>query len=325
MGRATAVVRTGNAVDATQRRKMMSTVPADGRSTPAAPDTLRQDVAAYFVLAISITWFFWIPVVLQRTGALPFSLPGGPMEVLGAAGPLISAVILTARREGGRGVKRLFGRLLEVRFRWYWWLVALAVPFVFHYTPVVIAHAGGLIEASYADFGAPFPIAVLMLLPWLILLSLEEVGWRGFALPRMQEKYSALKAGLLLGVGWGLWHAPFALGRAIAEGSGPPAARLLSVFAFWIVMSLLWTWIFNNTRGSLIIANFFYVFLNASWDWLRVPGDVEWIFEFALPPVVAVVIIALVAWRLGTRSFTADGKKVTWSSLQERKAAGGST
>jgi membrane protease YdiL (CAAX protease family) len=303
----------------------MSTVSADGRLEPEAADTIAKDVAAYFVLAISITWLFWIPVALARNGALPFSLPGGPMEVLGAAGPLISAVVLTARREGGRGVRRLFGRLLEVRFAWYWWPVAAAMPFVVHYTPVVIADAAGVMEAGYADFGAPFPMALVMLLPWLILLSLEEVGWRGFALPRMQERYSAIKAGLLLGIGWGLWQAPFALGRAFAEGTGSPAVRLLAVFVFWVVMSLLWTWIFNNTRGSLIMANFFYVFVNASWDWLDVPGEVAWIFEFALPPVVAVVIMALVAWRFGASSFTADGKKVTWSSLQARGAAGGST
>lgn len=301
----------------------MSSVSTNGGSGYADSEEQGKEVTSYFVLTIAITWIFWIPVALARNGVLPFALPGAPLQVLGAAGPMIAAVILTSRREGRRGVLRLFGRLLEVRFKWQWWLVVVLLLFAVHYAPVAVADAGGLIEAGYADLGAPLPVALLMLLPWLVLFSLEEVGWRGYALPRMQEKYSALKAGLLLGLAWGVWNAPFALGRAIQEGTGPAGVRVLAVFVFWITMSLLRTWIFNNTRGSLIMGNFFLVVLNTSWDWLAVPSEVEWVFEFVLPSIVAAAIIALVAWRFGGNSFTADGKKVTWSSLRERGAAGG--
>lgn len=278
--------------------------------------TLSRDIALFFVITISWTWTFWILVALQENALLSVGVPSGLLEILGAAGPMLTAIVLTARLEGGRAVGRLLGRLLHFRIRWYWWIIALVVPFIVHWTPVLIADVAGGLEAGYTNFGGPLPMALVMLLPWFVLFSLEEVGWRGFALPRMQERRSALSAGFLLGVGWGFWHVPLAFIPGQYEGAVSPWTKIIVMFAFMIAMSLLWTWIFNNTGGSLIMANFFHVFINTSWSWLDLPPAPEWIYEWITPVLVAVVIIALVTWRWGAESMAVNGKKVTWSTLQ---------
>ncbi len=288
-------------------------------SSLATFGAVNRDVTIYFIATISMTWLFWIPYAILENGGLPDSIPGPVLEILGASGPLVVATILVALREGKRGLRTLYGRLLRFRVRWYWWLVALIVPFLVHWVPVLIADSLGLVSAQYDNFGGPFPVALLSLLPWFVLFSLEEVGWRGYALPKMQESRSALRSGILLGIGWGFWHAPLAFVPGAVPGAASVWVKIAAIFLFMIMMSLLWTWIFNNTRGSLIMANFFHVFINTSWDWLELPDDPEWLFEWILPSLIAIVIISVVAWRWGSNSLSRNGKRVTWSALVERK------
>jgi membrane protease YdiL (CAAX protease family) len=94
----------------------------------------------------------------------------------------------------------------------------------------------------------------------------EELGWRGFLLPRLQAKRAAFDASVLLGVIWGLWHVPlyFVLGtgqHATAAGAG--AAAAIIAFVVWtIALSILFTWLFNQTRGSLIVVILFHASVN---------------------------------------------------------------
>jgi uncharacterized protein len=113
---------------------------------------------------------------------------------------------------------------------------------------------------------APYPPEVMSLSPWILLLFMfvqqtlmgssmgEEVGWRGYALPRLQGRMSALSASLLLGLVWALWHLPYytIIGHPL-EGS----------FFGWTILGLpaiaiLFTWVYNNTRGSLLLALMFH-------------------------------------------------------------------
>ncbi|MDR4945451.1 CPBP family intramembrane glutamic endopeptidase [Neobacillus cucumis] len=95
----------------------------------------------------------------------------------------------------------------------------------------------------------------------------EEIGWRGFALPRMQSGFGALKASLLMGVLWALWHLPHFLTDAQRGGPGTSLSILYINVTIFIIMciaiSIIFTWVFNHTQGSLFISILLHTSINA--------------------------------------------------------------
>ena len=126
------------------------------------------------------------------------------------------------------------------------------------------------------QFDSPAAVTGFVLNVLLVLLiagRLEEFGWRGFAIPRLQAEYSALTAGLTVGVAWALWHLPFVLFGWVT-GQGP-----LPLYMIWIVgASLVLTWLYNSTGGSVLLCMLFHAVNNASGLFAPqgdVPGSVE--------------------------------------------------
>jgi membrane protease YdiL (CAAX protease family) len=133
------------------------------------------------------------------------------------------------------------------------------------------------IAVSVAAFGAPRPgltlsLAGVMLVEFVRVLLLggpleEELGWRGFALPRLQQHRNALDASILLGLVWGFWHLPlyFVLGTGQSEmlSTGTSPAFAIGGFIGWTIgLSVLFTWLFNQTGGSLIVVILFHASVN---------------------------------------------------------------
>lgn len=226
----------------------------------------------FFVATFGVTWAFWIPAALlfadKLVGKSPFSSPTFVvMQTLGAAGPSLVAYWLLYQSGGRDAVQPIAHRYKHWRVGYHWYLAAtLLVPAV----QLAGALVGGLLRGDQlvdpssplgemlADLGllgaiAVFPIIIIAQLPSSPLL--EEFGWRGFALPRLQDRFSALTSSLILGLLWGLWHLPLTL----AYGD-PVVPFLLKITA----ISVLITWVFNNTRGSMLIAMLCHASLNAS-------------------------------------------------------------
>jgi membrane protease YdiL (CAAX protease family) len=175
-------------------------------------------------------------------------------------GPLLSAVLLTALADGRSGLKDLGRRLIRWRASLRWYLAVLLVPLFFQLT--------GLLLYSLAS-GRPLALAPDRL-PWLELLAFfpmlflgfdgfgEEVGWRGFALPRLLARRSPLASSLVLGVLWGFWH----LAYALAPGSFLSDTPFYLVVANTVGLAVLHTWIFAHVRGSIFFAILFHAWNN---------------------------------------------------------------
>jgi membrane protease YdiL (CAAX protease family) len=133
------------------------------------------------------------------------------------------------------------------------------------------------IAGSVAAFGAPSPgvtfgLVGVVLVEFVRVLFLggpveEELGWRGFALPRLQQHLNALDASILLGLVWGLWHLPlyFVLGTGQSEmlGAATSPAFAIGGFIGWTIgLSVLFTWLFNQTGGSLLVVILFHTAVN---------------------------------------------------------------
>ncbi len=232
----------------------------------------RHQLLAYFVLVYVLAWAFWIPLALL--GPFPFAAMYDPLlhpvafvlAIVGNYMPSLLGILLTALLSGTSGLRELFGRLgrVSVPLRWYavvllllpvLWLLALGIPALLGLATIIF---------TWSTFTAPGNIFVSGLG--------EELGWRGFALPRLQARKPALSASLRLGVLWGLWHLPW----RIALGLPVTAAGLVQFIICYPLMLTAWTvlftWVYNNTRGSLFLMVLFHAFANISLNTFWSPG-----------------------------------------------------
>ena len=226
-------------------------------------------LVAYFVIAFAGTWAFLLPFALSRNvnglGLLPFTLPDIAFLiafVLGTlAGPALASLAVTAVTSGRVGVGQLLRRCVQWRVGIGWYLIA-----IFGFLLIFLV--------GYSVFlGVNLPLALLVkwplmftvFLPQAVLIILtgsfaEELGWRGFALPRLQQRYGPVLGTIILGTLHGLWHLPAFFTRLLGPFSLPYYAGFLFVA---IAATFLYTWIFNHTRGSVLLATLTHGFGDA--------------------------------------------------------------
>jgi uncharacterized protein len=219
---------------------------------------------AFFALTFAISWLIWL---LMVTGSISIETTTGLIiNVVATAGPSIAALILALALGGGE-LQRLLGGFSLSRVSVRWVLIALLLP---------LGMIAAAIAVSVGAFGAPGPVITAAVLGTLAVEFVrvvflggpleEELGWRGFALPRLQVRRSAFSASVLLGFIWGLWHIPmyFVQGTGqyeTAAASGPVFA--IVAFVIWTIgLSILFTWLFNQTGGSLIVVILFHASVN---------------------------------------------------------------
>lgn len=218
-------------------------------------------VIAFFVITYVVTGLLWLPIL--RSGQSPAKL-SNRLELfllLATIVPSAVAIILSAVENGLAGVSALIGQFGRWRFAtgWYAYAVLLA-PVVAVIVLLVTKAMGG---------HAPAPAAPLQFLVPLAPLG-EELGWRGYALPRLQRRMPALPAALLIGVIWACWHLPY-----FAFPDVHPLAFWIGfpVFAVVIVAeSVLATWLYNSSRGSLLATFIFHWSITAGSVVPVVPG-----------------------------------------------------
>lgn len=209
----------------------------------------KAQIIAFFVLAFVISWTLWTPAALLG-GSEPSSLTL-VLVLVGSFSPTLAAVLLTAVHEGEPGLKRLLDRLFAWRVGARWYLVVLVGTAIVGLLTMIL-HS--LVRGPALTFS---PVVPWFVLPFAFLIGLlfggplnEEVGWRGYALPRFQADWGALFSSLVLGVLWGLWHLPVFF---VAEASQSEMPFL--PFMLWVIaLSILFTWVYNGTGGSLLLA-----------------------------------------------------------------------
>jgi membrane protease YdiL (CAAX protease family) len=233
----------------TETRTRANHVPAD---VPAA----RTRVAAFFALAHAISWAIWIPTALASASSASLALALFP---LGLFGPAFAAIGLTVFFEGRVGVRRLVGPVLKWRAGVPWYLVVVLGPAAIVW---VAAGLSALLGAPTAGFGgSQIPLAIPTYVLFLLLEATgEEIGWRGYALPRLQADHSALTSALTVGVAWAFWHLP------LFFIAGLPQTFLPFVpFLVWVVsQSVVFAWVYNGTHGSLLFAIVLHAAINLS-------------------------------------------------------------
>ena len=248
----------------------------------AARDTGREPartLLTFFVLSYGVTWAAFITVarwIPAQTAA------GYAVILLGAYTPGIIALLLTARTEGSPGVRALLRRILiaDVPVRLY--VLALTYIAVIKLTAAVLHR---LVVGEWPQFGtqplALVPLAIAFSTPFQ---AGEEIGWRGFALPRLAARFGLRTASLILGLIWAVWHLPqfYIVGADTYQQS----------FLVWapqvVAMSIALAWLYARSGGSLLLVMLMHSAINNSKD-IVASGAV-------VPPGVFSLNVPLMSW-----------------------------
>lgn len=220
------------------------------------------DIYAFFLLAYALSWCAFIPLALQAQGIIS-GVPAW-LHLVGAFGPLVSAWVVTGATRGRAGVTELRQRVTRWRIGWPWFLIALLSPVVVFLLATLVSGVATGNWATLKQFGAiaelPGVSGFAGWLIWIVTFGLgEETGWRGFALPRMQNRFSARKAALVVGLWWAAWHIPVFFYNY--------EFSLFGVVAFLMGIlsgSALLTWLYNSTGGSVLATILWHGSYNAT-------------------------------------------------------------
>ena len=274
-------------------------------------------VTSFFVLAIAGTWLCQLPMIVSADGLalFPFQVPFPLFVALfllsSFAGPTLGAVLVTNALEGRAGVKRFFRRYalwrvgvlpyLLVLFGFpILWLIAIT-------TQLGAAAVGQALAAKPLSFFTTYLPAVLIF-PAIITWG-EEPGWRGFAQTRLQERYHPLLAALAVGFVHGIWHLPNFLMIAGPTAAGPfnPVNFAINI-ALILCVTMIFTWVFNNARESILIAVLVHASFNATGAWMsslvQIPPAASYVL-YGLYAVVALLLIFATRGRLGYNNMSA--------------------
>lgn len=264
----------------------------------------------FFLLANGLSWVAWVPYILSQNGLgiWDYRFPAilGTTQVLGVLpgaylGPIGAAFAMTALVDGRTGLRAWTRRLWRWRVGGRWYAITLlSVPAGMLLTG--LAFSGGQVAAPSA---AALTAFVPMLLFQMITTGLaEEPGWRDFALPRLQSRFSPLRAAFVLGPLWGVWHFPLFL----TEWGGYPEAswtRPLAFFTFCVAFNIVMSWVFNRTGQSLPLSMLMHVggntFASVMWSEMfpGLDGELALVAMGTGASVAAAVIVITTRGRLG--------------------------
>ena len=214
-------------------------------------------LVSFFILSFILAWLLMSIGVVQNYGLVRIPIPLEPFIILGSWTPNIAAFLVLAliiKRKDG--IKHLILGWTKWKVSPLWYLVT--------FSPVLLSFITlGIYRALY-DYLPTSELFInpTLLLPLLLMLILtgatgEQLGWRGFALPWLQTKMSALLSSVVLGLIWSFWHIPLWF-----AGIGHESLPFWAYTIIGVSFSILVTWACNNTRGSMLIASLFHLFLN---------------------------------------------------------------
>jgi uncharacterized protein len=281
-------------------------------ASPSKGLLARHPLVFYFLIAYAFSWLALMPLVLSEDGAglLSYRSPLGFYATLAIAsfGPFLSAFIMTSITEGREGVGRLLRRLVLWRVGLGWYLFALiGLPAIMVLSVIVLPGA----LASFQGLATLAPLPLLALFVYVFFLGGplgEEPGWRGFALPRLQRLHGPLVGSLILGPLWAFWHLPIFWAPA---WNFPPTILNIVLFVIAaIAFTIVMTWVFNNTKGSLLIA----VLVHTTFDMVLAilnglfPAPIVNDYGSNVPVLIglgalALVLVALTRGRLGYQHY----------------------
>lgn len=257
----------------------------------------KYEIPILFMLILGFTWPFLIVDVLGSHGILLFRVPVALWLVMGYM-PTLAAVIVTWLTQGREGVRALLRKLLIARVGFRWYLFAIFGLAGTAIAAIVLTNIFGNspdIPIIPKELTAAGPIALILnvVIGFLIrgILNGEELAWRGAALPRLQAKYSALTSSLILSIPWILFHLPLFFTKDSTQENMSFIAYAIQLAA----VSILFTWLYNNTRGSALLAYLMHAAMNTWTEFFSIDSANHfqvWVLNGVFIALAVIIVLA---------------------------------
>ena len=206
------------------------------------------NLVCFFLLTFALTWTTWLASARwagpDNSGV--FSV-GGPVFLLGVFAPAIVSLALTARAEGGEGVRRLVARIGRWQVDGRLYLFAVGYMAALRLTAALIQRAATGAWPRFGDTPLLLMLGALLVSTWV--QAGEEIGWRGYALPRLAKHIGLSAASMILGVLWASWHLPlFFMQHTDSLGQSFPL-----YLTYVVALSVAMAWLYWKSDGSLLL------------------------------------------------------------------------
>ncbi|MGB2714432.1 MAG: CPBP family intramembrane glutamic endopeptidase [Vicinamibacterales bacterium] len=278
----------------------------------------RHPLSSYFFVAYIASWSIAVPLALQAQGVVADRLPWW-LHYLTAFGPAAAALLIARLlREPGAAAERAEPR--SVARRIFWWTVGVGSPLLLFVIALIVARIAGQTGPTWTSLGHVNFLPDLGVAAWglwfLTSGAGEELGWRGFALPRLQRTHSAMSSTLLLAIGWAGWHLPafFYVPSYTAMGLGILPGFFLGVLAGAIVL----TWLYNSSGGSVLAA----VLWHASFNFVTASPNAGGLVAAVTSTLVMVWAIAVI-WRYDWATLASSPRSVGATREEKTRALPG--
>jgi len=263
----------------------------------------RHPVLTYFALTFAISWGGILMVIGPGgiLGTKEVSEELMPFVYLATLlGPSLAGILLTGLVDGRAGFRELLSRLLRWRVGARWYAVALlTAPLLITATLFALSLTSPVFLPVIVTTDDKVSLLLTGIVMGLVVGFFEELGWTGFAVPRLRLRYGGLTTGLIVGLLWGAWHFPLFSGSVSSSGALPPALYLsVLLFSFLPAYRVLMVWVYDRTR-SLLVAMLMHAPLAAS-QLILIPPAItgvqvvtyDLVFAAALWVFVAAVAVA---------------------------------
>jgi uncharacterized protein len=218
----------------------------------------RHPVLAYGLLACALAWLGWAPQILGSRGIPPFDHPAFAFaNLLAGLSPTVAALVVLGATEERAAIKALLLPLVRWRVSIWWYMIALLGPVALFAIASLVdtIRTGGWVGVQ-PSVAAPAMIAALA--ANVAINIWEEIGWRGYALPYLQERHGPLAAALLVGALWAVWHLPLFLVAGHPFAAEPAWRWLVGILG----ASVIYAWVWNGARRSLLVVTLLHASIN---------------------------------------------------------------
>jgi membrane protease YdiL (CAAX protease family) len=250
-----------------------------------------KNVVQFYLLAFVIAWIFWIPILLSAYNIIPLKIPL-QLSLLAGLAPIGTGLWMTYKEQGKQGLKDLLKRCIMLKFHAKWFLVALILPALNIFIPLLIL---GIKQLPDLSKWVPIYLVQLPLITFIAIF--EEAGWRGFASPRLQSKLGKYPSSILMGGLWAIWHWPYWLTPGLGFITNLSFDKTITALLLSLVGTAAFetqlTWLFNKVKGSLFFACLFHAAYNSMWLALISGTDNKQLNTTYIGPVVSFSIALL--------------------------------
>lgn len=277
----------------------------------------RHPVLTYFILTFAISWGCILIVIgpgrFLGTREIPEALL--PLVYLATlAGPSVAGILLTGLVDGKAGFRELGSRLLRWRVSVYRYAVALlTAPLLITAILFALSLTSSSFLPAIVTAGNKASLLLTGIVMGLVVAFFEELGWTGFAIPRLRRGYGVVSTGLMVGFLWGAWHFPLFAGSGSSSGTLPPTLYVaVLLFSFLPPYRVLMVWLYERT-GSLLVVMLMHAPLAAS-QLILIPPALSGIQVVTYDLVLAAALWVFVA----AVAVTTGGRLIEDSAVQTR-------